>query len=1014
MSTRPNLFSIPASAPFLPVLIDALCAGELVRGLSASADPLALARATLYLPTRRACRAARDAFLDRLGGTAAILPRIVPLGDIDEDEIAFADAANAALAEAALRLPEALGGLDRLMPLASLILRWAETIAPKQRGEAPLVANNPAAALALAGDLARLMDDMATRQVDWARLDKLVPEEFDVYWSLTLDFLKFVRASWPAILAETGRIDPAERRDRLIAAEAERLRSSTGPVIAAGSTGSIPATATLLDTISRLPHGAVVLPGLDTDLDEETWAAVQRDTEGGHGHPQFALARLLARIGANRSEVAILSALAAHGREAIVSEALRPASASQLWKQRLHGDAFESRADAAMAGVAIVEAGSAEEEALAIAVALREALEEPDKTAALVTPDVALGRRVTAALARWNVAVDDSRGLALADTPEGVYARLAAEVALGGVAPVPLLALLKHALSPFHARAVAALERATLRGPRPRHGSGGFAAALAATRDAIADKRLHHSDPRMKLTNGELDSAAALIEDLRRALAPLETLPCGRRPVAAFAHCHAEVVGALGGMTEQLARAFEDLERAGTLDVSAEEYPELFHAAILDMTGYRASADARVRIFGLLESRLQSVDRMVLGGLVEGVWPPEANGDPWLSRPMRHDLGLDLPERRIGLSAHDFAQALGAREVILSRAARLAGAPTVPSRFVQRLAAVVGPARWEQARKRGARYLALARQLDDAGEPKPAMRPQPAPPFDARPRRLSVTEIEDLLRDPYTIYAKHVLKLQPLDAIDAAPGAAERGTVIHDAIGEFVQRYPDALPDDPVQALIEIGREKFRPLAAWPEVKAFWWPRFVRIATWFAAFDAARRAQAETLFIEIGGKLDIPFGPDTFTLNVRADRIERLSNGRYAILDYKTGAPPTDKQVNAGLSPQLTLEAAILRNGGFKDIPRGGSVDELVYVRLSGGAEPGERRPVKFKTGTPDDHADHALAELTKVLARFADPARPYYSLLHPMWKTHYGTYDHLARVQEWSLVGGAKDGDGE
>src|SRR6185437_3113133 len=262
--SRANVFNIPASAPFLPVLIDALRAGKLIPGFPTSGDPLALAAATLYLPTRRACRLAREVFLDRLDGDAAILPRIVALGDLDEDEIAFAEAATAELSETALRMPDALSGLDRVMPLASLILRWAQTIAPRERGQAPLVANNPATAFALAKDLARLMDDMTTRQVDWARLDQLVPEEFDEYWKQTLNFLKFIRVQWPAILQANNCMEPAERRDALIAAETARLTGSTDPVIAAGSTGSIPATAALLETIAKLPHGAVVLPGLDS------------------------------------------------------------------------------------------------------------------------------------------------------------------------------------------------------------------------------------------------------------------------------------------------------------------------------------------------------------------------------------------------------------------------------------------------------------------------------------------------------------------------------------------------------------------------------------------------------------------------------------------------------------------------------------------------------------------------------------------------------------------------------
>jgi ATP-dependent helicase/nuclease subunit B len=287
------------------------------------------------------------------------------------------------------------------------------------------------------------------------------------------------------------------------------------------------------------------------------------------------------------------------------------------------------------------------------------------------------------------------------------------------------------------------------------------------------------------------------------------------------------------------------------------------------------------------------------------------------------------------------------------------------------------------------------------------------PPLVARPRRLSVTEIEDLLRDPYTIYAKHVLGLTPLDDIDMAPGASDRGSVIHESLAEFDKNFPDKLPDNPVRALIDVGARHFQPLAEFPEARAFWWPRFERIAAWFAKFDAERRANLKTLNVEVSGRLEIPFGNDKFLLTVRADRIECLADGRYAILDYKTGMPPSEPQVRTGLSPQLTLEAAILRKGGFDAIPAGGSVAELLYVRLRGGAVAGEEKSIDFEEGTPDEQADRALGELTQVLAQFADPAKPYYSLLHPMWTNHYGTYDHLARVKEWSLTGGGNDDGG-
>ena len=357
------------------------------------------------------------------------------------------------------------------------------------------------------------------------------------------------------------------------------------------------------------------------------------------------------------------------------------------------------------------------------------------------------------------------------------------------------------------------------------------------------------------------------------------------------------------------------------------DYVELFAAALAGRVVRRPPRPGlRVRILGPLEARLTESDRVVLGGLVEGTWPPESNTDAWLSRPMRLALGLDLPERRIGLSAHDFAQLLGAREVILSHAAKIAGAPTVPSRFIQRLAAVAG-ARWQAAVERGENYLVWARELDRPEQIAPAPQPAPKPPRAARPKSLSVTEIEDWLRDPYTIYAKHILRLRPLDAVDTEPGAAERGTIIHAAIGEFTKRFAKELPADPAGELIALGEPHFAALEDFPEARAFWWPRFLRIAHWFARWEAGRRGAIDP-HRRRNPRRDSTSRSATAhsSFAAIADRIERDADGRYVILDYKTGAVRSEKQVRTGLAPQLTLEAAMLRNGGFTGIPTGASV----------------------------------------------------------------------------------------
>jgi ATP-dependent helicase/nuclease subunit B len=1003
--TESRLFTIPASVPFLPTVISSMIDGRL--GLPAARDPLALAAATLFLPTRRACRLARDVFLDVLSADAALLPRIVAIGDIDEDEIAFADAATGDIAAEALDLPPALGGLERRVLLARLVLQWAASPDMRAQYGAPLVAASPAAALALADDLARLIDDMTTRQVSWDRLDDLVPDHVDEYWQLTLKFLKIARDAWPAILAERGTIEPAARRDRLIAAEAVRLANAKGPVIAAGSTGSMPATATLLATIARLPHGAVVLPGLDTDLDEDSWALIGGEkVEPVVGHPQYAMHALLQRLGATRDMVTVLGD-ATRGRERFVSEAMRPAAATERWHARLSDKGLASHLDSAVDTISVIETANAEEEALAIAVALRETLETLGKSAALVTPDRALARRVLAALARWNVPVDDSGGDALADTPAGVFARLAAEAALGGLAPVTLLALIKHPLLRLgrraggHERAIAALERAVLRGPRPRPGTAGLAQALATARD----------NDRAGLADWQFEAASEFVGLFKAVLAPLEGLGPQMRPFTDIATRHRSVIAELSDSAAladadgvALSRAFDDIAElpAGAFDVTPADYAELFHA-IITAAVRQPETGARVRILGLLEARLQSVDRVVLGGLVEGIWPPEARSDPWLSRPMRHELGLDLPERRIGLSAHDFAQMLGAPEVILTRAAKIAGAPTVASRFLQRLAAVAGTKRWQQALDRGAHYVELARALDKPARVERIARPAPCPPLAVRPTRLSVTQIEHWLRDPYTIYARHILQLRPLDAVDTAPGARDRGTVIHAAVDGFTKLIADGWPADPLDALTELGRRLFVPLDAYPEARAFWWPRFQRIARWFVPWAQQRMSDVAATRAEIEGELKMPFGERTFLLTARADRIERLADGSYAIVDYKTGTAPSEPQVRTGLAPQLTLEAAILRQGGFPDIPAGSSVGELLYVQMRGAEPPGKLCAIEFKEGTPDSQADRALTRLKQIIERFEDQSTPYHSLAHPMWKARYGDYDHLARVKEWA-----------
>jgi ATP-dependent helicase/nuclease subunit B len=1041
-----RVFSVPLSAPFLRIVIAALIDGRLVAGFEARAHPERLAAAKLYLPTRRAGRMAREIFLDELKADAAVLPRIVALGDIDEDELAFAEQAEQYGGAAPLDIPPKLGELDRRLTLARLVAAWA--MSPVS---APLVVGGPASTLALAGDLARLMDDMVTRGVGWEALDGLVPDQLDKYWQHSLEFLQIARRAWPAHLAEIEKIEPAARRDRLIDAEARRLTAHhEGPVIAAGSTGSMPATAKFLHAVATLPQGAVVLPGLDTDLDDDAWQLIGgiRDAQGklttppAPNHPQFAMHALLDRLGIRRGDVEILGEPAPLGRDVLVSEAMRPSNATAAWHRRLGQPGIVEKISAGLTHLAVIEAANPEMEALAIAVAMREA-RHLDKSAALVTPDRALARRVMAALGRWNLDFADSGGDGLMDTSAGIFARLTAEAAARQLEPPTLLALLKHPLCRLGGGrgafrdTIETLELALLRGTRPQAGSSGLARDFDRFRLELEKLRrretssLHGSEPRTRLRDDELDRAGRLIELLHAALSPLESLNASKPyDFAELAEHHRNALMDLsrdqhgvamafdGPEGSALAFAFDELlgerSRSGLM-VQIGDYPEVFQTAFGDrMVRRPESPRTQLHIYGQLEARLTQSDRVILGGLVEGVWPPAPRTDPWLSRPMRHELGLDLPERRIGLSAHDFAHLLGADEVILSHAAKVGGAPAVASRFLHRLEAVAGEERWRAAKAAGEKYVRFADQLDQPDKIDPIPQPMPKPPRATRPLKLSVTAIEDWLRDPYTIYAKYILKLAPLDPVDMPLSAADRGSAIHDALGEFTQTFATRLPERPALALRGIGEKYFAPLMERPEARALWWPRFLRIAEWFADWEIARRDNLPMIAAEIRGEIPIPLDHDrTFVLSARADRIERRHDGTFAILDYKTGQPPTGKQVRMGLSPQLTLEAAILREGGFEGILAGASVGELVYVRLSGNNPPGEQKSLELKINKgdtpqpPDAAATEARKKLEALIRAFENEDQAYTSLNLSMWSNRYGSYDDLARIKEWSAAGG-------
>ncbi|MFQ5938827.1 MAG: double-strand break repair protein AddB [Alphaproteobacteria bacterium] len=994
---RSTVYTIPPGVAFL----DALAAGVLAE---AASDPLALSRYTLLLPTRRACRALGEAFLRQTGGRPLLLPRMMPIGDLDEDELTLAGAEEPG-PSGGLDLEPAMPELRRRLALARLILKWKPTLSADQAAQ-------------LAAELGRLLDQVQIERLGFDRLAELVPEAYAAHWQITLEFLRILTDHWPRILAEEGCVDPAARRNLVLEAQAEtwRRKPPADPVIAAGSTGTIPATADLLEVVAGLPQGRVVLPGLDRHTGEEDWERLEPT------HPQFAIKGLLKRLGLSREEVEDWEApglkATAPARAALAAEAMRPAAEAEAWRPI-------KLPPAAIRGVRRLDCATPHEEAGVIALIMRRTLEYRDegKSAALVTPDRGLARRVAAELKRWDIEIDDSAGQPLAATPPGAFLRLTAEMIAERAAPIPLLAALKHPLAAGGMRpaafraAVRRLELALLRGPRPGEGFRGLRAALKSRPPSVSKGSRASKDRAFKDLDrwlADLEKAArtfsrvmerdgADLAGLARAhVAFAEALTASEREAGGDRLWAGEAGEAAAGFVAELMAAAD-----GFGPIPGRAYPALLGSLMEGrVVRPRYGRHPRLHIWGPLEARLQHADMLILGGLNEGTWPPEPAVDPWLSRPMRKDFGLPPPERRIGLSAHDFAQALCAREVVLTRASRVEGTPTVPSRWLLRLETLLRLAGLEGRIEGPREWLGWQRGLDLPERVIPAERPAPRPPVRARPRQLSVTQVETWMRDPYAIYARKILGLEPLDPIDADPGAAERGKFIHRALDEFVKAYPEDLPEGAVARLLETGREAFGPALARPGVWAFWWPRFERIATWFVETERRRRAGARPLATEVHGKHVLEGPAGAFVLTATADRIDALAPDGLAIIDYKTGGVPLVSDIAAGLAPQLPLEAAMAEAGAFAGVPKG-AVRELGFWRLTGGDPAGEKRPVRHD---PAALARQALDGVRRLIAAFDDPATPYLAHPRPDHAPDYGDYDHLARLKEWAAGGGAGD----
>ena len=994
-------------------------------------DPLQLADTNLYLPTRRATRALQEAFLKVSKGGALLLPRIKPISEGSEDLDLIASVEDFGAGGAAA-IPRVISELQRQLVLTSLVLRWAATERRDARRAGDLIqstgARTPAQAVKLAKELARLIDALESRNVQAGQLTQLVPEEYSEHWSRTLAFLQIVTEFWPDHLGEHKLISAVARRRRLMRAEVERLQSlpPEASAIVAGVTSTDPEATELMRAVMALPNGALVLPALDHTLDEESWALIDEHPE----HPQFGLKKLLDALGLSRADVEPLGGAerspAERARWSLACEAMRPAATTERW-HRFTAAAKKETMAAALTGLCVVEAASAQEEAEAIALMLREALETPGKTARLITPDRALARRVAARLDVWGIAVEDAAGLPFGATLPGVLLDLVAAAVEKQFEPIALMTLLKHPLCRVGLpagdlrRAISALELAAFRQPYFGKGLEGVEAAL----EGAASKSWRSAAVR-RLGDADWQAARQLCTRLATIFAPLEKAFASAKPanVHVLAKLHFATAQTLaktgdgddgkalrqGEAGEWATQFFTNLidKNMPAPDLVAADYPDFYRTMVADKSiRTRRPLHPRVSICDPFEARLQQSDVVVLGALNEGTWPGAADPGPWLSRPMRVALGLETPEEKIGAAAHDFASQLGARQVVLTRAAKVDGAPTVPSRWLLRLQALVKGLKLDlEAEQPWLAWAQMRSAINGAVEPVHA--PEPRPPVEHRPRELSVTTIETWIANPYAVFAKRILRLEPLGLLGEPPGPSLRGQIVHEALNQFAHRFPDKLPKDIAKELMAISEEVLADYTGNPRVAAFWAPRLGRFAAWFAETEGARRADMTKTVPEVAGKIVLagPAGP--FTLTARADRID-VGKDALVITDYKSGQNLQNlaSKAVAGESPQLPLEAAIAAANGFASVPSG-RVALLRYISTSGGEPPGQDVPLKIDDVTA--HARSAQDGLARLIAEFDREATPYRAVRRARFKYDYDDYAHLARVAEWLVDNGEEE----
>jgi ATP-dependent helicase/nuclease subunit B len=1033
-SGRGVILNAPIHAPFIPTLAAAIRGGAIWG--QGKPEPHELAQLTIYLPTHGSVEPLKLAFLAQSPNRATFLPRIRVLGDSDPlDLFALYGTTMASTGQALELLDKALAvqppfdELERQMQLAALVSRAAGSLRSGAHGidEVFLKIAAPSA-FSMAGEIAALIGEAHAEGADLSRIAVLDSGQSSGSEQLSLQLLRSVLRSWQRYGDKAGKLDREERRNRLMTLEAEFIRHSDTPLIIAGSTGSIAATEGMMEAALSRGNSALVLYGLDCNVGAAWWGSLGSHPE----HPLHGLHQLLGRLNLDPKEIRSLDPFfpprpaadrqprraaalpeieGTERRARFLSAALLPASATAEWAPLIRRLKEEGGHPAP--GLSLIEAGAIQDEAAAIAFILRESLETEGQTAALITPSESLLNRVRHALAEW-----DLHSSPLPSSGDDLAARVVSCAASGKPEDfVELLRQIAIAEGTRHARAAEIIDLGVLRQMWRPSSLAGIPAALSRAEHAISSGEARHPAIR-RIAAAEWDAARSIASQIIGALTPLLAEAGKRLPLPRWLAAHRSVLPALASLG--LDRTAQEDEDDSTLRKLQEAPPQAFALDLAEYAGLFAEATSvrrpkaqegahpRLFLWKPLDARLLTAGVAVLGGLNEGCWPQAPAPSPWLSRRDRTFAGLPPQERRVGQAAHDFmALAASAPRVVLTRSKKVNGTLARPSRWISRIKALAAGAGQLQALNTERPWLAMVAAHRAPGRPSPAGRPHPCPPISARPRRLSVTAIETWFANPYAIYARHILGLEPLRRLGETNDARDKGILYHAALHSFFQAYPLALPGNPAEELLRKLDKAAGELGFNLENAPFWRPRFARFADWFGGTEGGRRAGVTILKSEVGGKLRVDAPAGTFEITARADRIDRLQDGSLRIYDFKTSANAAKISAARG-APQLALEGLLAREGAFAGIPAG-SEAELFYIVAAGGEPPGEIVPLRVPS---EEAIDAAYAGTLQRIARFDSQSTAYTYESRAIFqdKAENDPYAHLARVQEWP--GGADDGE--